>query len=49
MVGAVGRWIEADDTRRPGIVLSIEQQQLDLQSFAGEKTEICAPATKRGA
>jgi hypothetical protein len=36
-VGAVCRWIEADDTRRPGIVLSIEQQQLDLQSFAGEK------------
>jgi hypothetical protein len=39
----------ADHTRRPGIVLSIEQQQFHTESFAREKAEIDAVFTNCGA
>jgi hypothetical protein len=47
VVRAVGRWIEANRARRPGVVDTIEQQQLDSCCVFREDTEV-DPRLRRG-
>src|SRR3974390_1425906 len=48
VIGAVGKWIEADPPRRPGVVFAVEEKKLHTRGIPGKYTEIDAAIAQRG-